>query len=62
MTSVQDWANLVAALAIVLAAFNIITLQRVVRRQQDQLGRLTRRVWRLEGSPDCECRASDVEA
>lgn len=60
--SLQDWTNLVAALAILLGAFNVITLQRVVRRQQDQLGRLTRRVWRLEGSPDCECRDCEVEA
>lgn len=60
--NVQDWTSLVAALAILLAAFNVITLQRVVRRHHDQLGRLTRRVWRLEGSPDHECRDCEGEA
>lgn len=60
--TVQDWTILFAALAILLGAFNVITLQRVVRRQEDQLRRLTRRVFRLEGSPDHECRDCEVEA
>lgn len=60
--SVQDWTNLVAALAILLGAFNIIGLQRVVRRQGEQVSRLTRRVWLLEGSPRCECYDCEVEA
>ncbi len=60
--SLQDWTNLVAALAILLAAFNVITLQRVVRRQDERIRNLTRRVWVLEGSPHCECQDCEVEA
>lgn len=60
--SVQDWTNLVAALAILLGAFNIIGLQRVVRRHGEQVSRLTHRVWLLEGSPRCECQDCEVEA
>lgn len=60
--SLQDWTNLVAACAILLGGFNVIMLQRVVRRQHEQVMRLTRRVWVLEGSPHCKCQACEVEA
>lgn len=59
---VQDWVNLVAAAAIALAAFNVITLQRNAMRLQEQVARLTRRVWILEGSPPCDCCDSEVQA
>lgn len=60
--SLQDWTNLAGMLAILLAGFNILMLERVVRRLRDQVARLTRRVWVLEGSPRCECQAGEVEA
>jgi len=60
--SFEDWTNLVAGAAILLAGFNIITLQRIVMRQQEQVARLTRRVWILEGSPPCDCCTEEARS
>jgi len=48
MSAFWEWGLAIFACVVGL---NLHLLQRVVRRQQDQISRLTRRVLLLEGSP-----------
>ena len=61
--TLADVTDLVQAFALLGLGFYAHLMERAIRRQQEQLGRLTRRVWVLEGSPPCPCcDSSEVEA
>lgn len=60
--SVSDYFDLAMLLLLLFSAVNVYLLIGAVARLREQVGRLTHRVWKLEGSPHCECQDCEVEA
>lgn len=53
--NLQDWHNVVSAAAIFVLGLNSWLTTRELERIRERHAALTRRVWVLEGSPECEC-------